>query len=147
MSDINFVVTIILIVVSMTAKCYLCAVFIAVFYAGSTMVILLTGSVGSVIHFVIVHVLERCVTLNLCSYFILVCVFVCSQGPTNCVMCTNSSLFVNRSNVIECVDRTCPVGWYDDGMNRECTYCDCVCNVNNPCAQVNVSHVLKHVAH
>ena len=73
--------------------------------------------------------------------------FVCSQGPTNCVMCTNSSLFVNRSNVIECVNRTCPVGWYDDGMNRECTYCDCVCNVNSPCAQVNVNHVLKDVAH
>ena len=145
MSDINFVVTIILIVVSMTAKCYLCVVFIAVFYAGSTMVIVLTDSVGSVIHFVMAHVLERCVTLNLYCYFILVCVFVCSQGPTNCVMCTNSSLFVNCSNVIN--NRTCPVGWYDDGMNRECTYCDCVCNVNSPCAQVNVNHVLKDVGY
>ena len=53
--------------------------------------------------------------------------FVFSQGPFNCTMCTNSSLFVNRSNVIECVNHTCPVGWYDDGMRRECaSYCDCV---------------------
>ena len=72
--------------------------------------------------------------------------FTSSQGPTNCVMCTNSSLFVNRSNVIECVNRTCPVGWYDDGMNRERAYSDCVCVMNNLCAQVNVNHVLKDVA-
>ena len=72
--------------------------------------------------------------------------FTSSQGPTNCVMCTNSSLFVNRSNVIECVNRTCPVGWYDDGMNRECAYCDCVCIMDNSCAQANVNHVLKDVA-
>ena len=31
------------------------------------------------------------------------------QGPSNCTMCTSSSLYVNRSNVIECVNRTCPV--------------------------------------
>ena len=101
--------------------------------AGSTMVIVLTGSVNSVIHSVMVDVLERCVSLpfsvvftfNLISF--LFGLFVFSQGPSNCTMCTNSSLFVNRSNVIECVNRTCPVGWYDDGMRRECaSYCDCV---------------------
>ena len=51
---------------------------------------------------------------------------------------------MNRSNVIECVNRTCPVGWYD-GMKSECAYCH---NVNNSFTllQVNVYNVLKAVA-
>ena len=97
--------------------------------AESTMVIVLTGSANSVIHSVMVDVLERCVSilsLLICLSLHFSCLFF-SQGPSNCTMCTNSSLYVNRSNVIECVNRTCPVGWYDDGMKRECaSYCDCV---------------------
>ena len=47
------------------------------------------------------------------------------QGPSNCSKCVSSSLFVNRSNVIECVGSTCPTGWYD-GTVGECV-CVCVC--------------------
>ena len=88
--------------------------------------IVLTGSANSVIHSVMVDVLERCVSLlSLHLFKLLLLLFVFSQGPSNCTMCTNSSMYVNRFNVIECVNRTCPVGWYDDGMRRECaSYCD-----------------------
>ena len=54
---------------------------------GNTMVIVLTGSVNSTIHFVMVDVLGRCESCISVLY--------------------SSSLYVNRSNVIECVNITC----------------------------------------